>query len=1310
MATLNRKTWQEINDFEQKICTDKECNEFAEESKEFADELKKLTPEKYFKDGKLSGCEVIVARYYYIDTEDSFKDKFDYYIANSYDLEGTGYKSAFILPRIKTKIHKKDENILSDEQVKIPVTGKGGKKSDKADVDITNPPQPNTTVIYPEKQTSILQQPTSSEQKSTLNHEQIPTPKQTDESKKKPARVRTDREIERDENIKKVNSLYKQRTASIVFSDKNFKDLISIYFNFLLSRNRDIEHNRGVMGIEQKKLSITKNIKWQSERINQLLEEHKYLGDILKSINLSININEIVKSNKEVKLKDFNDKVKKYKTEHGKSDSIEVNGAGNISISELRYNILRYQGGRRLSEEYKSLYDQCEQTKRKHNEEQQKLQNIYSEKVSSFVNKCYELQVKKYAEVKKIYDTLCKRYNQLTSSRHPAKNRKNLEEYIKQLDDYGQAVFDHNESRKNEAIATLTKTFETDSDLFGSKKLGNILETIRVPKTIESYTVKNDAKGLLRIETIKELRSIRKISIPDNKYEKELTHAKEKLRKKESELREHERDSNTPIFDIVNNILKQDTSIRESQAIKNMYPELKDMINSIETNAYLKKSNNVNSEYRELREKTVHNKDAITDELFDTIHSLIQNVNSLIEYKRYDEKQKREQSNLLANINALYKGIKRVSSTLDNEKKEVTADDISTLVNQSFNGKVDVDKLPQYEEFLSVFKKCLWNDYSTVRRSVHKQDDKETLIWYKNKLSRLYNNAKKKAQEEVNDAKREIRRRYARPLVADMIAKKRQQRLETKTGGKLNINVKGRVSVSSIVNTSRKNKKFPFLGTSSVLYEKELDELGIDKLIELETKKINTTKEEKEAISGQQNIIYMDKTKDTSPNQKTSIIGKKTTKGGESKARGFVIAEYPEIQSTEKQNTEKQTADEPNIIIDALQTKLSVNYMEKEQEEETQNGGFVIQKVKVFNVYAVATKYFKERAKEIFDAIENQGNETASKSPFSDIGGKDYTEEAYEKLADIYRACYEAARFFQILVSGTPMDENYGTKFGDEEDAKTITHEPDSDIVRADWILHFRGEDFKAFESDNDAVFSGNMFFKKENFYIQDDEQATKEIATEIFYQTTPLKEEIIENIKAGRAIDNDTNKYTVENINTRWKMLEYGGYVDKEGKPLTTSKKAGERYLHGLTKGYTYQAPRGFLAYAYAFREVGFGATHKSWYPEKTLLRKMYGNFLPQLNDQGKQYKKFNISDDTSEGMKILSRYIYKEELQQVQALKDYIKKNYPDVYKAQTETPEKEKVFTEQINNVILQIGEDEDFVKTIMAKTPKQTTKKA
>lgn len=213
------------------------------------------------------------------------------------------------------------------------------------------------------------------------------------------------------------------------------------------------------------------------------------------------------------------------------------------------------------------------------------------------------------------------------------------------------------------------------------------------------------------------------------------------------------------------------------------------------------------------------------------------------------------------------------------------------------------------------------------------------------------------------------------------------------------------------------------------------------------------------------------------------------------------------------------------------------------------------------------------------------------------------------QLKKSYFGCLLAATYFQVLVSNTPVDEDYDykykkrrykinrkVKYRDEngkvgnadkianemvsggkivEKEYNAKHKADNFILQADWILQFRGKNFKAYESERednsldvkvDKILSNDLFLKKNDY------SAIEKIAEMLFNETV-----FIDKTKKILNYDNDFNTI---NINPRYNLVENGGYfiLDENGgiTPANSPAKYGSRFPHGTKQGYTYQAPRG--------------------------------------------------------------------------------------------------------------------------------------
>lgn len=208
---------------------------------------------------------------------------------------------------------------------------------------------------------------------------------------------------------------------------------------------------------------------------------------------------------------------------------------------------------------------------------------------------------------------------------------------------------------------------------------------------------------------------------------------------------------------------------------------------------------------------------------------------------------------------------------------------------------------------------------------------------------------------------------------------------------------------------------------------------------------------------------------------------------------------------------------------------------------------------------------------------------------------------------DLMHGCIMMAAYFQILVSNTPVDEDY--VFLEERlssykrktdrglvrtDRKTGAVEPkgqtqlstyiakrkhtaDKVSVRGDWVLNFRGKTFKAYDSEPEKGsldVSPDVYFGEELFDRGVDTGSIMRIAEMIMDATgRELSGRKLAELEAERL---DPTK-CVTNVNPRWQILETGGYTRN---PSTKSPRKGSRYglEHGTRAGFTYQAPKGFV------------------------------------------------------------------------------------------------------------------------------------
>lgn len=289
--------------------------------------------------------------------------------------------------------------------------------------------------------------------------------------------------------------------------------------------------------------------------------------------------------------------------------------------------------------------------------------------------------------------------------------------------------------------------------------------------------------------------------------------------------------------------------------------------------------------------------------------------------------------------------------------------------------------------------------------------------------------------------------------------------------------------------------------------------------------------------------------------------------------------------------------------------EVNVNYIVANGNYEIDEfNGFIEKKLKEnekigFKVNLKPARIDKENAEQV---IKELGG------PFSKLAKAIFINRFYD--------CIVAATYFQRLVSYTPEDdnyynfeqkavkvvhdkvkftENYGTIHNGNAkvvlDASEVvekgnyrlkeysytrkTHEADEIKVKGDWVLHYKGMNFKAFKTKKakrSKSISITATFLPEYFNEPDDINSIYEIAM-ILYQYVDKKEKQIKAKKAKR-INNDN--FSATNISPYWEHLEYGYYRTKDTKPRKGSKYGKQ---HGLSNHFSYQAPMGFWRIAMA-------------------------------------------------------------------------------------------------------------------------------
>lgn len=160
------------------------------------------------------------------------------------------------------------------------------------------------------------------------------------------------------------------------------------------------------------------------------------------------------------------------------------------------------------------------------------------------------------------------------------------------------------------------------------------------------------------------------------------------------------------------------------------------------------------------------------------------------------------------------------------------------------------------------------------------------------------------------------------------------------------------------------------------------------------------------------------------------------------------------------------------------------------------------------------------------------------------VGGKKLFETA---LVHRERVLYLSAIFFQRVVCRTPVDEDY--QWLDDEDEWQF-HKKDDDVIRDYWTASYNNRKITAKQLKDLGV-----TFDKFN-----DEGEIRKI-----YET--FRKAFIQ----GKG-NHDIKVVHIENTHERFAQLEYGEY-EHDGEP-----KRGEKYFHGVSGGYSVQAPHGML------------------------------------------------------------------------------------------------------------------------------------
>ena len=147
------------------------------------------------------------------------------------------------------------------------------------------------------------------------------------------------------------------------------------------------------------------------------------------------------------------------------------------------------------------------------------------------------------------------------------------------------------------------------------------------------------------------------------------------------------------------------------------------------------------------------------------------------------------------------------------------------------------------------------------------------------------------------------------------------------------------------------------------------------------------------------------------------------------------------------------------------------------------------------------------------------------------------------------RVITQAAIFFQRVVTRTPKDETYYDPYTKR------WHIKDEDDVWKAWTIRYRGKSVTAEQMGLSLFDTPDDFNDKHKI-----ESVAYYIVTYLFGSEEKFlsKAYNIRNIK-------------IENLHPRFAMLEYGEYQHNH-----SPAKSGDKYVHGVTNGYSYQAPVG--------------------------------------------------------------------------------------------------------------------------------------
>lgn len=281
-----------------------------------------------------------------------------------------------------------------------------------------------------------------------------------------------------------------------------------------------------------------------------------------------------------------------------------------------------------------------------------------------------------------------------------------------------------------------------------------------------------------------------------------------------------------------------------------------------------------------------------------------------------------------------------------------------------------------------------------------------------------------------------------------------------------------------------------------------------------------------------------------------------------------------------KQRNHKEHLRGSNVRNIGTYMKLNTKTQDiSEFERFNQKGKKQIQNI--ISLYAGSIDGIKNNA--VYDVIAPLAYATVSKS---------FRES-------LYKNCFLMAMYFQILVSSTPLDEDYEYqesgiprvsmvnkgKLRNIDDIKkqlrkrpkvTKTHYADELKARADWRCWFEYVEitFGAFETEKSDADHADVYFSEEMFEKVADFNSIQKM-TEIIIDAVKdyISEDDEELLRGKNDWSSTLGRFTVLNNNKHISTLEFGGY-----KQNTTKEKYGAKYSHGVENHHSYQAPNGFI------------------------------------------------------------------------------------------------------------------------------------